>query len=811
MVVAMRAVLQGMFVGFRGFRSRPLPAIAAVFALTIGIGGASLVAALVHGVWFTPTYARAGLVCLQVISPRARIPRAAFSLAEFRDFETINGAESGVFSAIAGSSIGSVAVVSAAGPDRVRASWMTPGMFGLLGSPTLAGRPFVSGDFRPDGGPVAVVSYRYGLSHLGGVPEAIGSRVRVENQDRVVVGIMPPDFDWRGADIFLPDQLRGSTTSASANPYFLVAEPEPGTGEERIAGFLQAATASLAARYPDKYQAGNAVEAIPLTEWAAGRFSGTAFLVLGAAGLLLVIACVNVTNLLLAQSTVRSVETSVRAALGASPARVMAQAAGEALLLAFVGGVGGLVFALGGLRVLTATAPAYTFPEGATFSFNLPVVAVCVLIALVTTFAAAVLPAVRNSRREPRDVISGASRGGSASATVQRFRWLLLGLQVTFITVLLLAGGSLAQRVWNLENKDLGFSLEGLLTAQIVLPEWGYPDLDQRNAFFRRLLGDLRTQPGVESAAVISSLPLYGGMRSAARVLPNSEGRVQVQFASDDYDRVLGLRLLQGRFLDRYEVSRGARAAVVNEAFVAGLLSDSNALGRTVLLDRLAQQPNTAPGFEIVGVVRDVLNDGLERPAKPEVYVPYTVSSLWHRRVIVKTGGSPRALEPMLRTALERIDPETPAVAVRTMVQARETKSLAGPRFRLLVEGLFAGCGLLLAAIGVYSMVAFSVAERTREIGIRVAVGATPLRIVALIFGRVGAATLLGVLLGLLLDQGMVRVLQTQIDGYHSAGIPFSACVAAGVFLCTLLSCVPPLFRALTLDPTAALRSGESG
>jgi putative ABC transport system permease protein len=563
--------------------------------------------------------------------------------------------------------------------------------------------------------------------------------------------------------------------------------------------------------YPKDYPKRFTVYLESLTNSVVGRFKATLYIVLGAVGLLVLIGCGNVANLLLARATTREKEFAIRSALGANRWRMVRQLLVESLILAAGGAAVGALLAWAGLKFLVALMPQNIIPAEAVIRLNLPVLAFTLGVAAMTALVFGLVPALKVARKDLNEPLRDSGKGISGGFRHGRLRDAVVVLEVGLSLTLLVGAGLLMRSFVALREVHLGLQPDHVLVARLPLPLDRYKTANQITGFYRPLLQRLKALPGVVEATETSTLPPYGGIPSDIEVpgkTHSEKWNAMFQLVSEGYFPVLRIQFLDGRSFTEAEVYGARKLAVVNQAFVKKYLGNENPIGRQVRIAQLSQFDDAVkePLFEIIGLVADVKNQGLQDPVDPEIWIPYTVTGSAFRGILVRTAGEPL---PMLNAVEHEIWATDANVAVTftgTLEGYISQFSYAGPRFGFFLMTIFSSIGLVLVTLGVYSVLAYTTARRTHEIGIRMALGAESTDVLRLIL-RMGLRLVgIGVGIGLIASLALGRVIATQLWGV-SAYDPWTlTCVPVLLILIGLVACWVPARRAAGVDPLIALR-----
>jgi predicted permease len=745
------------------------------------------------------------LMSVRVSNTAGRGYRTGYSVDQFVQIAERNS----IFEGVIASTISDVLWTGDGDPQRLRGNHGTFNTFDVMGVPPLFGRTPSAADARPDATPVVVLGYRFWQRQFGGDRSVLGRQLRLNDTMRTVIGVMPKRFMWRGADVYVPITLaRGRITEGVRNVH-LLGRLKPGVTDARAEADLAPIIADLKKQEPTQFPDAWRVDLLAFARTFPSGIAGDVWVLLGAVALLLLIACANVSNLLLSRASARQREMTVRAALGAGRGRLVRQLLTESLVLSLAAGVLGTLLAYAGLPALLSLVPPDTIPDEAEIALNLPVLGFALAVATLTSLICGLAPALHSSRRDLAASMREVTRslaGGSRQAVLRR----ALVVGEVALSLMLLAGSSVLLRAFvDMQRADLPVDAERVVTMRVPLPAQRYPGAARRVAFFKDLLQRITAVPGVVAAGVNTGLHPLGNMTMPAEVAGEapSDSPIELHNISAGYTSALGIRLAQGRLLTEADVDRADAVALVNERFVRTRLTGANALGRVIRLPRLAEPPIAAPNatFQIVGVVRDTLNAGLTDPIVPEMYVPFSATGMTGR-VVVRTQGDPTGVIRPVISQVYAIDAGQPVTSVMTLASILHDEQLATPKFNLILLSIFAALGLALAVVGVYGVMASAVAQEQHEIGIRLALGADAGVIARMVIRRGAQLLVAGTILGLFGSAIAGRFLGQQV--WRVAGFdPLAfAAVAAVLMTVGLLACAWPARRAARVDPIVALR-----
>ncbi len=797
--------------GARVLRSNPGFTLIAVLTLAIGIGATTAMFSVIDNVLLEPfPYAhQQRLFSLVIHDAASNEPggRSMFPAIEFLDYKQQNR----VFDDVMGVAISRALWTTGAAPESVNAPLVTPNAFEFLGVPALLGRASTPSDVRPDSPPVCVMSYAFWKSRFAGDPHVLGKTLTLDGTARTVIGVMPQRFVFWSADVWLPTALRPETNGFPPPWYYMLARLKEGVSVSAAQHQLQAIAERLATKYrPDLYTRQFNVNLESFADSAIGKFRHTIFTLLAAVGLLLLIACANVANLLLAHVSARKKELAVRTSLGAGWWRIVRQLFLESGLLALAGTVLGCAFAVAGLKLLMAALPPDTFPDEALITLNTRVLLATIAVTIATAIFFGLVPMLGGLRQDVNDALKSAGRQHSAFRRSQ-FRNLLIIAEVAVSLVLLSAAGVMMRSFLHEREVQLGLAPQHVLSAEVFLNK-GHRTVDQQARFNHDLTNALRRVPGVLDAASTTDFLPFGGAPTQFELpgRPHSEDTTGgVAIIDPAIFRTLQVQFLKGRNLTEIDAADKHMVAVVNRALAEKYFRGKDPVGQRIYVTTLAHipQPLANPWFEIVGVVSDFKNRGLRQPAAPEIFVPYTVAALGGFAVDVRTVGEPQALGRTLEGIALTLDPSTVVRHIRTLQDTLESEAYAKPRFGLEIFSVFAALGVLLVSAGLYSVTAYTVSQRRREMGIRLALGATSGDVQSLVIAREMRSVVTGILTGLLLSFVSLRLIQSQIWGV-STHDPLTLAAVIGVLLVTgVLACLIPSITATRIDPAETLRS----
>jgi putative ABC transport system permease protein len=807
----------------RMFVRNPVFTLLAVAALTLGIGANTAIFTIVNGVLLRPLpYADPGrLVMVWSTNAVEHRDHDVVAPLDFLDFR-----KAGAFSELhaAYSFLVGAALTSPSGAEQILVSGVTPGMFEMLGRAPALGRTFTP----QEAGTAVVVSHGFWRARLGADPNVLGRVLNIANQPRTIVGVMPPDFVFpyktmlgpsgfsRSTDVeaWLPlefvsaDSRQTGLVSVTRSARFLsvVGRLKPGVTAAQADAEVVGVARQLAAAFPVSNRAVGAT-VVPLHEQAVGSARPALLLLLGGVGFVLLMACVNLANLLLARSSVRQREMAIRSALGAARRRLIAQTMVETMLLAGAGGVLALIAVNWAIGALIALAPA-DLPRLGEIRPDAWVMVFTFVLSLVTGLAIGVVPALVASRPALQSTLKESGRGATSGRGHRRLRSALVVAEVALAVVLTLGAGLLLRSFVSVLSIDPGFQPDRLLTLQIALPN-NYATADQRRALYAALFSRLDAIPGVASAGGTTRLPLGSTNVSTkveveGRALPPGEWpEVEFRRAVHNYFRAMGIPILRGRGFTDQDGPNAPPVIVINQTMARKLFPGEDPVGRRIRTT--ATGPTAPPPSTVIGVIGDVRHSGLEAEPAPEMYIWYLQNPPTNPFIVVRAAGDAASLATAVRAQVQAVDKNIAAYDIRPMAQVR-SESVAERRFVLLLVAAFGVLALVMAAVGVYGVMALIVSERTAEIGVRLALGAQPMQVLRAVVAQGVTLSAVGVVVGLLLATALAPLVSTQLYGVRALDPPTMAAVPAMLLAIAVLACLVPARRAMMVDPVNALR-----
>lgn len=814
-------ILQDFTHAARVFRKSPLFTLAAAGTLALGIGAATTIFALLNGVLLRPLpYPDPDrLALIWETSERMRqmlgyreIPASPMMAQLWRE-QARSLEQVGLFSGVRHNFAGE-------GPaERLRGARVTSGVFGALGIHPVMGRVIDAAEEEPGRDGVIVLSYGLWESRFQKSPSIVGERIRVDDTELTVIGVMPPGFNFpRGSehvsDSRIPEETQfwrplalspAEKKNLGNHSIGTIARLRHGASAVQSQQELASLSLGLYSQVSPAAAKEFQVAVNPYREQMVAR-TRPAILMLGAAVLLLLlVACVNVAGLLVVQSIARRREMALRAAVGAAPARLARQVLAESLLLGAAGALGGALLALWGVHLIRSLAGGL-LPRFETVSVDSHSLGFAILVSLATACLFGLAPALSSIRVDLAGTLKESGRA-SGTAGHHRLRTALVVAQISLSMVLLSGSGLLLRSFWQLMQAERGFQVAGVLTMRIPLPRYQYPEPTQRHAFLNEVLRNVQNLPMVESAGLVNQLPLTGeGNIHAIRIEGRSaraaeEPIAEVRETTPGYFAPLRTPLRRGRWLTAADGASAAHVAVVSETMASTFWPAEDPIGKRFIMGERAG----APWITVVGVCADARQARLDKAPHPQFYIPFEISNSTEMTLAVRSSMQPEAITAAIRAAVRRLDSSQPLTQIKTLDQILD-EGIADRKLQTFVLLCFAVFALLLSAVGLHGIIAFAVAQRTREFGIRLALGAGKQQIFSLVAGHGLTVALGGVVLGLACAFAAGRLLSGFLYGVQPTDTATFAAVTGLMVLCTAVATLGPAVRAMRLDPIRTLR-----
>ncbi len=800
-------VAQDVRFSTRVLRKNPGFALVAVVTLALGIGATTAIFSVVDAVLLRPLPFESPdrLIVIRESKPPT-FPSFSCAPGNFLDWK----AQNDVFERLVAVRTMPLNLTGSGEPERLRGLGVTEGFFAMLGVQPQIGRDFVPEEQEAGHSDVVILSHGLWQRRFGGDPGVVGRPLTFDGKSYTVLGVMPATFSFLdpATELWTPVVLTAQDAQNHGGKSFLVVgRLKPDVSVEQARTEMTAIAARMETQYPDT-NVGWGVRVAPVLEFMVGDLKATLLLLLGAVGFVLLIACANVANLLLARAASRHREIAVRVALGASRWRVVRQLLTESVLLAAAGSVVGLLLAKAGMELLLRLAPE-NLPRIANSSLDVRVLLFTGAITMLTAVVFGLIPAFQASKTDPNDAMKEASRGSTEGRRRQLVRSSLVVVEVASALVLLVGAGLLVRSFWNLQSVNPGFDPEGAMSMSLALSGTRYPEEEQRVAFFRQLLDGVRALPGVEYAGAASSLPLGRDdfvlgftIQGRPPLSPDVTQSTNFYATSDGYFEAMGIPLRRGRLFTDRDTKDAPRVAIINETMAARIFPDEDPIGKRMTFDTRSDKPEW---YEIVGVVGDVRHYGLDKAPTMQTYEPFTQQTLPYMTIVARTTGDPATLAGPMRGVVAGMDREQPITATGTLDRS-VSASTARQQFSTSLLGVFAAVALLLAAIGLYGLLSYSVTQRTHEIGIRMALGAGRRDVLRFVVGHGMLMTTVGILIGFVGAIALSRTITTMLFEVNATDPATLASIALILAAVALAACLIPAWRATKVDPLVALR-----
>ncbi|MDQ3920483.1 MAG: ABC transporter permease [Acidobacteriota bacterium] len=810
----METFLQDIRYGARVLAKQKAFTAVAVITLALGIGANTAIFSVVNELLLRPLPYRDAerLVMLWEVAPNGRHQNntSRGNFLAWRD-------QSRSYEGMAAFSDWRVNLTGTGDPEEVSAQLASPNLFRVLGAEPMLGRTLTEEDGQPNAPDVAVLGYSIWQRKFGGDRSIVGKAITLNGTPVTVVGVLPANFQWhvmsksgtgRPPEMWTPLPMPAGDAALHGRFLLVVARLKPGVTQQQAETELKTIEGRLAAENP-RYNKNYSAEVIPVRDQFVGNVRPALWILLGAVGLVLLIACANVANLLLSRAAAREKEIALRTALGARRSRIVRQLLTESVLLALLGSALGLMLAWWGLKALVAISPRDVINlEGV--GLDLTVLGWTLAVSLLTGIVFGLAPALEATRVDLNDALKEGGKGaGGQSARSRGLRSVLVVAEVAIALVLLVGAGLLVRSFMRLQTIDTGFNTENILTMVVRLPASKYKEDPQYVAFYRRAEEQLAALPGVRGVGIVNYLPLYGGLGSATGFTiegrpeaPPGEGPgTNVRVADSGYFGAIGIPLLRGRTFTDLENSEPRHVVIISQSLAKEYFPGEDPLGKRISVAMFEKPYPT----EIVGIVGDVRYDSLTDQARPTVYFPYSDLTYEFATFVIHTSGDPAELAPAARRVISSLDPDQPVSDVRTMSQVMSER-VARARFNTLLLALFAGLATLLAAVGIFGVMNYTVTLRTREIGLRMALGAQPPRVLLLILRQGLLLTVIGIAVGLAGALALTRLMSTLLYGVGAADPATFATIVPILAVVALVACYIPARRATRVDPLIALR-----
>ncbi len=782
----------------------------ALLALTLGIGANTAIFSVVYATLLAPLpYPNPDQ--LVIVWSKVNGNRNGVSAGDFLDWKQ----QSTAFQDLCAWTGGSYSLSTSDHPEMIQTRLTTPGFNNMVGTPFFLGRDILPEEGVVGRDRVVVMTYRLWVERFGSDRDIIGKPIRLNGEPYTVVGVLAAGQpDRLESQLFVPLAFKPDQINHEFHFILVMGRLKPGVTLQQANANMDSVTRHIAEVYPKSNKGWSAAVEPLKNDFISKDLIKNIWLLMGAVGFILLIACVNVANLLLARGTVRQKEIAVRASLGATRGQLFAQFLTESLALSLIGGVLGVSLAWGLLKVIVSLIPPFTLPSEADIRVNLPVL----FFSLAATLLAGVLfgcaPAWQTARLNLSDVLKESGRS-AVSAGRHGLRRTLVVIEFALALTLLAGAGLVIHSFWKLSRVDLGFRQDHILTFFLPVTNERFSTPEQINAFYRVLLDKVGALPGITAVSASTGMPIIGtnfgmpfNLAGQAVSDPSSRPGAGFTMATPEFFKTFGIQIEKGRAITEQDVAGGLPVAVVNETFAKKYLANVDPLTQRLVVDQLipgVTKLGPPVEWQIVGVYHNVHNGGVRGDGFPEIVVPFWQSPWPQAGLAVRTFSDPASMTKSITAVVRSVDPNLPLDQVKTMDQLVD-ESLAGDRFSTVLFSSFAGVALLLAAIGIYGVMSFAVAQRTHEIGLRIALGAGPNQVLRLVLQEGMVLAFFGLLVGLAGTYFVGRVMKTLLYEVNAMDPAAISAVATVLLLSAFFACYIPARRATQVDPMVALR-----
>ncbi|HEX8174893.1 MAG TPA: ABC transporter permease [Pyrinomonadaceae bacterium] len=780
-----------------------------MLALALGIGANTAIFSVVRAVLLSPLqYSHSErLVWIWETNPGADIKEEPASMPNFNDWRTQNQS----FEEMAGFTNTAVTMTGDGEPERISTGLITASFFSTLGTQPLMGRSFTDEENGPKGARVAILSHGLWQRRFGSNPKVIGQVITISGNPYQIVGVMPQGFkdplpvQRNPTEMWIPLAMTFEPTLRRSDFLKVVGRLKPGVTIEQARAEMKTITARLEQQYPDT-NTGWGTIVIPLQERIVGDVRPAMWVIVGVVGFLLLIACANVANLLLARSAARQQEIAVRRALGAGRLRLIRQFLTESVMLALAGGLMGTLLAMWGVELLTRLGPV-NIPRLDEVRLNWMVLLFTLGVSVLTGVIFGLIPALHATNPDLTESLKEGGRSSTEGRRGARLRNALVVAEIAIALVMLIGAGLMVKSFIRLQSVDPGFKPERILAIDFSLPSAKYKENTQQLAFWEQLMGRVSQLPGVERVAAVNTIPFTGGSVLGFSIegrpepptgnTPDAEHRV----VTPGYFDAMGIPLVRGSAITEQHNSNSPAVTVINETMARKYFPGEDPIGKRINLGN----PEKSPWLTVIGIVRDVRQKALNEEPYPQMYVPYAQFPSRSMTLLARTSNEPSMLVPAIRSELSSMDKDQPLYNVRTMERVM-SESIARQRFSMLLIAIFAGVGLVLASVGIYGVMSYTVAQRTHEIGVRMALGASAGDVLKMVVRQGMLLAVAGTGVGLVASFLLTRFISSLLFNV-SASDPLTYLLLSLLLISVaLLACLIPARRATRVDPMVALR-----
>jgi predicted permease len=809
----MKTLFQDVRYSIRQLKKTPGFALTAIISLALGIGATTAVFSVVYAILVNP-YPYANSDRMMHLRGTLSSGQAAYFGFTAPQWQTIR--KSPVVEDAFISDQWNLTVTGHDLPEDIQGDYVTSNAFNFFGVPTYLGRGIVPSDSidGQDPQPVTVLGYKFWQRHYNSDPSVIGKTIQIVRKNYTIVGVAAPRFTWDDGDVYLPLKVNPDPVRA----YYVGIRLKPGVSQAAASAALAPLIEQFKKESPDHFPRENFKFHVQgLNEDFVHDIGGTLYLLLAAVALLLAIGCGNVSILLLARGTSRQQEFALRSAIGATRGRIIRQLLTESVLLSLAGATLGILFAFKAVDLIVKMLPEYSFPHEASIQVNLPVLLFSVAIALLTGIIFGLSPALQFSRPDVNQVMQSASRTVSGSIRGRATNAALIAGQIALTLLLLASAGAAIRNFLRMMHTPLGYDPHHVMTVGIPVHDGTYKTWAERNAYFDQLHKKVATVPGVTMTAIsCNATPPNNGWRTGIEVLGQSrqdDQQVRVNFNSLGYFPILRVPLVQGRFWDETEERNASRLAVINQTFAQRYFPKGDAIGHSIRVPELKNYPpftltpsDNIGWLQIIGIIADKRNDGLRKPIQPEIFLPSTLNLNMYTQILVRSDVPPLSLLHAIAAQINSVDPDQ---QVSSFTDDLENVIARQPEWQqehlvAWLFGAFSALALALAAVGLYSVVSYIVAQRTNEFGIRMALGAQRAHVLRIVFSSMAISVISGIAVGLALTLTFNKLLARWLeDSSHDSFVLLAVTLLLSIV--AAIACVGPAWRASRIDPMKAL------
>jgi len=798
----MESLLQDLKYSIRMALKRPGFTLIIILVLALGIGANTAMFSVINAIVLRPLPYKDSGQLMALWEQSKQMEEMSVAYPNFLDWQAQNTA----FDQMAAFKSDNFNYTEGGDPERKRGKQVSADFLPLLGVNPILGRGFSHEDDQPGASPAVIVSHAFWQNRLSGSSAVIGKPLKLNGQDYTLIGVLPADFEFNGVtDIFVPLGLNAAKMmDRGSHPgIYVIGRLKRGVSMDQAKASMATITSNLSQQYPET-NAGNSAVVVSLYEDTVGSIRTTFMVLLGAVALVLLIACANVANLLLARSATRMKEIAIRGAMGATRVRLVRQLITESVLLSLLGGFCGFLIAIWGVRTLMTLVPP-DIPRTREVGLDLWVLGFTLLVSILTGVIFGLAPALQASKTNLSEALKEEGRGSTVGSGTRRITNILVVGEVAISLMLLISAGLMIKSFLQLRGINPGFDARNLLTMQIALSRTKYPEELQQIQWVEQLTARIAAIPGVKAVGIANGLPLGRGNETSYLVegqlpLPPDQQPIAVEYGvTPDYFSALGIPVLKGRPFNERDTFTSQKVILIDEEMARKAFPNQDPIGKRLI-------PLGGPPHEIVGVAASVKHSGLEKKQKEQLYLSYTQHGNPSLYLLVRTVGDPMSLVGLVRSQVTSYDKEQPVYDVKSM-EERVSMTIAKPRFNALLLGIFAAVALTLSMVGIYGVISYSVNQRLHEIGLRLALGAQRFHIFKMVVGEGLLLTVIGIAVGIAGAVAFGRVMASLLFGVVTTDLTIFAGVSLLLALVAFMACYLPARKATKVDPMIALRN----